>query len=316
MNKILILKDEAYAAISGGAAIATISDIDRLKQGALAVFDQNGDLVNPAALPGTYEYLIFVAGLAPDANGIPQNKISVPIPVVVDEWNQEDYQAPVKQVVAVGFPTGNSLTFDAVGEYSLVVLDNSYTNKYGVRRVAASGYRMDYMSEEDVVDDVVAKLNVTDSFVVATKVGSDVDGWGVTIAAKEYETIINVSLEGMFEGTPVYTDGTNGSVLPVYGLGYAPDVQQLEKDFSVFEGNANSVEYTEEYFSVPLETDLAVSYEMINILWKGTHASPSTVKNVMNNRLALAGVDGSTIMDNVQTILAGIMTTTKSKTVV
>lgn len=412
MNKILILKDLAYAA-SSGAAIATIADLDRLVQGAVAVFDQNGDIIAPAALTGTYTNIFFAVGL--DTN----HSLSVPIPVVVDKWNVEAYRAAVKPVVQVGdslttaqvdsitlagtsgtanvtvaggltklstfntdlattasdFVTAHAaaylaegitltttstgatngvlvftatvpgvsfdnpvitnatgdlagtvvnttanksatttLQFLDTGEYSITVLDNTFTNKYAQDRKDASGYRQTYMTEEDVVDDVVTKLNA-DSFIVATKNGNATDGWGISITTKEDGVIINVSVGGMFEGTPVYTDGTKGSVVQIFSLGAGADVKQLEQDFSVFEGNSNSIEYTDEYFSKPLEALAAINYEMINLLWKGLHATPSANKTVMNNRLVIAGVDGSTVLDNIQTILAGILTTTGSKTV-
>lgn len=424
MNKILILKDVAYAAVSSGGAIATIADIERLALGAIAAFDQDGAVIAHASLSGTYENIYFAVGVANGADGTVYNNLTVPIPVVVDKWDQEDYQAPVKPVVQVGALitkqvdsmtlagttgtatvtgagesdtitwntdlattasdfvtanaaaylaagvtltftstgatngvlvftavvggtafvspvlsaasddlvgtvvnttaniTGTTLIFDTTGDYYVNVFDNSFTNKFPTQRVDASGYRQTYMSEEDVVDDVVTKLNATgvstnevESFVVATKTGNSTDGWGISITPKEDGILMNVAVGGMFEGTPVYSDGTKGSTVQVFGFGVSTDVLQMEKDFSVFVGNSNSIEYTDEYFSVPTETVSGALYEMINLAWKGTTQSPSTKKTVMNNRLVIAGVDGSTVMDNIQTILTGILTTTGSKIV-
>lgn len=424
MNKILILKDVAYAAVSSGGAIATIADIERLALGAIAAFDQDGAVIAHASLAGTYENIYFAVGVANGADGTVYNNLTVPIPVVVDKWDQEDYQAPVKPVVQVGALitkqvdsmtlagttgtatvtgagesdtitwntdlattasdfvtanaaaylaagvtltftstgatngvlvftavvggtaftspvlsaasddlvgtvvnttaniTGTTLIFDTTGDYYVNVFDNSFTNKFPTQRVDASGYRQTYMSEEDVVDDVVTKLNATgvstnevESFVVATKTGNSTDGWGISITPKEDGILMNIAVGGMFEGTPVYSDGTKGSTVQVFGFGVSTDVLQMEKDFSVFVGNSNSIEYTDEYFSVPTETVSGALYEMINLAWKGTTQSPSTKKTVMNNRLVIAGVDGSTVMDNIQTILTGILTTTGSKIV-
>lgn len=424
MNKILILKDVAYAAVSSGGAIATIADIERLALGAIAAFDQDGAVIAHASLSGTYENIYFAVGVANGADGTVYNNLTIPIPVVVDKWDQEDYQAPVKPVVQVGALitkqvdsmtlagttgtatvtgagesdtitfntdlattvsdfvtanaaaylaagvtltftssgaangvlvftavvggtafvspvlsaasddlvgtvvnttaniTGTTLIFDTTGDYYVNVFDNSFTNKFPTQRVDASGYRQTYMSEEDVVDDVVTKLNSTgvstnevESFVVATKTGNSTDGWGISITPKEDGILMNIAVGGMFEGTPVYSDGTKGSTVQVFGFGVSTDVLQMEKDFSVFVGNSNSIEYTDEYFSVPTETVAGALYEMINLAWKGTTQSPSTKKTVMNNRLVIAGVNGSTVMDNIQTILTGILTTTGSKIV-
>ena len=418
MNKILILKDVAYAAVSSGSAIATIADIDRLAQGAIAIFNQDGSIIPHASLTGNYESLIFAAGVANGSDGTVYNNLSVPVPVVVDKWNVQAYQAPVKQVVQIGalitkqvatitlsgtggtadvtgvggltkeasfsvnlattaaaFVTshaadylaegivltststgatngvlvftaavggtaftapvitntapnlagtvaavtanidGTTLQFDSVGDYYVNVKDNTFTNKFGVQTVDASGYRQAYMSEEDVVDDVVAKLNKTGSFVVATKTGNTTDGWGISITTKEYGVVLGVSVGGMFEGTPFYNDGTKGSTAMVFGMGTSEIVLQLEKDFSVNVGNSNSIEYKDEYFSVPNETVNGALYETINILWKGTMETPSTRKTVANNRLVIAGVNGSTIMDNVITILTGVLTSTEYKVV-
>lgn len=410
MNKILICKDLAYAAVSSGSAIATIADIERLAQGAIAAFDQDGAVIAHASLAGTYENIYFAVGLEA-LDGVAQTSLTVPIPVIVDQWNDQAYQAPVKPVVQVGaaatqvdtvtlsgtsgtasvvcagetdtatfatsltvtasnfvtanaaaylaagvvltsdgadliitasevgtsFTTtitnatgdlagtvvntiavsGTTLQFDSVGDYYINVQDNTFTNRYAVRRADASGYRQPYHSEEDVVDDVVAKLNDTDGgWITATKTGNATDGWGVSITPTVNDgTIISVAVGGMFEGTPIYSDGTKGSTVMVAGYGVASDVLQMEKDFSVFEGNSNSIEYADEYFSKPTETVSTVSYEMINLNWKGYSQSASRTKSVMNNRLVIAGVDGSTVLDNIQTILTGILTTSGSKTV-
>ena len=416
MNKILVLKDVAYAAVSSGSAIATLADLDRLAKGAIAVFNQDGNVIPHASLTGTHESLIFAVGVSNGTDGTVYNKISVPVPVVVDKWNVQAYQAPVKQVVQVGalitkqvekitlsgtsgtanvtlaggltklvtfgtdlattaaaFVTshaaaylavvltststgatngvlvftaavggtafvapaitnasgnlagtvahttanidGTTLQFDSVGDYYINVKDNTFTNKYGVQTKHASGYRQAYMTEENIVDDVVAKLNSGESFITATKTGNATDGWGVSITTKEYGVTMGVSVGGMFEGTPFYSDGTKGSTAIVFGLGTSADILQLEKDFSVNEGNSNSIEYTTEYFSVPNETVAGAVYETINIMWTGQINTPSTRKTVARNRLVIAGINGSTIMDNVITILTGVLTSTQYKVV-
>lgn len=418
MNKILVLKDVAYAAVSSGGAIATLADLDRLAKGAIAVFNQDGTVIPHASLTGTHESLIFAVGVTNGTDGTVYNKISVPVPVVVDRWNVQAYQAPVKPVVQIGalitkqvekitltgtlgtanvtlaggltklatfgtdlattaaaFVTshaaaylavgivltsessgatngvlvftaevggtaftapvitnatnnlagtvahttanidGTTLQFETTGEYYVNVKDNTFTNKFGVQTVDASGWRTAYMSEENVVDDVVAKLNKAGSFVVATKTGNTTDGWGIQVTPKEYGVILGVAVGGMFEGTPFYDDGTKGSTAQVFGMGTSDIILQLEKDFSVNEGNSNSIEYPVEYFSVPTETVAGTQYETINIMWTGQVNTPSTRKTVAKNRLVIAGVQGSTILDNVQTILSGILTQTGAKTV-
>ena len=95
MNKIFILKDVDYAA-STGAAISSIADIALLAQGAMAIFDQDGDLIDPGALTGTYSEIFLAVGLAEGMS------LSVPIPVVVKKWNVQAYRAPVKPVIQVG----------------------------------------------------------------------------------------------------------------------------------------------------------------------------------------------------------------------
>lgn len=418
MNKILILKDVAYAAVSSGGAIATVADLDRLAKGAIAVFNQDGTVIPHASLTGTHESLIFAVGVTNGADGTVYNKITVPVPVVVDRWNVQAYQAPVKQVVQIGAlitkqvekitlsgsggtatvaaagglsktvtwgtdlattagafvtsfaadylavgivltststgatngvlvftaavggtaftaPTitnasvnlagtvahttanidGTTLQFDSVGDYYINVKDNTFTNKFGVQTKDASGYRQTYMSEEDVVDDVVAKLNAGETFIVASKTGNSTDGWGVSITTKEYGVTMGVSVGGMFEGTPFYSDGTKGSTQIVWGFGTSTDILQMEKDFSVFDGNSNSIEYPAEYFSVPTETVAGAVYETINIMWTGQINTPSTRKTVAKNRLVIAGVNTSTVMDNIQTILTGILTQTGVKIV-
>jgi len=410
MNKILILKDLDYATVSSGDPIATISDLERLAQGAIAAFDQNGDIINPDNTRGNYTNVFFAVGLATDYS------LTVPLPVVIDNWNRVNYQAGVKPVVQVGDTTttaqvdtitltgtsgtanvtvaggltklvtfntsltqtaadfvtahaaayaaegitvssisadiffvatvagvpfdspviasttgnlagtivntianksaGTPLQFLTTGDYSITVLDNTFTNKYAQARNDVSGYRQTYMTEENVVDDVVVKLNANKNLLVtAVKTGNSTDGWGISISPVEEGIIINVSVSGMFEGTPIYSDGTNKSVVQVFALGDGEDVQQLEQDFSVFEGNSNSIEYPAEYFPKSLEAIGTETYDMFNILWQGTHSTQSKNKTVMNNRLVIAGPTGIDTLNDIGTILNGIFTTTKFKKV-
>lgn len=307
MKNILIVNSSTYAQKQGGGAIADISEVNELVPGALAAFDDDGNLIASSAtdLDGI-ENIILASG----TKGVTNN---ISVPIVLKTVNHLDFQAvvaPVKQIVVVGGTTSTTsipLADSDEGEVFINVYDKTFTSRFPMNTVKASVYKTASMTAEQVIDKLVAKLNNPDSFVNAGKSGASPD-FRIGIAPKEFDVSLSVGVGGLIESCPVYTDGTNGSAIPVSGVGQGEMVAKLERDFNVFKGDSGFIEREENWWGVPTETDITKKYTSASIMWTGLHDTPTTTKAVMNNLIIVAcetGSAGSTFMSNLITLLKG-----------
>lgn len=141
----------------------------------------------------------------------------------------------------------------------------------------------------DVANFVVGGATTTAVTLVTTVQGvASLGTYTIDITPKEEGVAIELSLTGLIEGNVIAT-----TVTPVYGIGRGEDVLQMEKDFSVEEGNGNYIEYTAEWYKRNMEADTAVQYDLITSLWEGQHSSPTRSHNVMKNRTVIACVNGA-----------------------
>lgn len=295
MKNILIVNNGTYGAKEGGGTIADISEANLLAAGAFAIFSSNGTLIpaasTPADLVGVNE-LIFASG----TSGI-TNNISVPIPVkTIFHKDKKTPVAYVKQVVSVGGSgSGQEIVLSDMdeGELFVNVYDKAFTNKYPMDSVKASVYKTGSMTASVAIDKIVEKLNNPASFVTATKVANG-SAWRITITPKENNISLSIGVGGLIENTPVFYDGTNGSTLPVFGVGQGIDVAKIEKDFNVFKGDGGYEERASDWWKVPTETVLTNQYVMYNLMWEGLHDTPTTTKRVMNNHIMVAVVNSGT----------------------
>jgi len=274
MNRVFVLKDVAYAAKQGGGKVAAIKDINLLSQGALAFFSDKGtflDAVTAAAALADSKSVQVAVGRALDTQVITVPRRDVNI-------TRGNYRAFVKPIITVG---NLSLSAGDEGEMYIKVSDISYTSKFNIRTINASIFKKSTTSVSDAVDELVAKLNLANSFVVAAKVGAG--PYTVTITPKEDAVSLSVAVGGLLENDPVAT-----TTAMTYGIGRGVDVLQMEKDASAEEGNGNYIDYGAEHYSRSMETVSAGTYDLITLLWEGTHSSPTRSHNVMNNKLAIA----------------------------
>ena len=279
MNRIFVLKDVAYAAKEGGGTIAGYTEINSLTRGALAFFTENGALITAAnaatVLPDTRTVQI-ASGRSKDTS-----LVSL-VPRAGVTLNRADYRAFVKKVITVG-----ALPVVDLEEGSIRVSDISYTSKYNVRNQSGSDYKLTSKTVTQSIDNIVSKLNAAGSWITATKTGTTPD-FSIAITPKEEDVDISVALGGSFALAPITV-----TTKPVYGIGRAVDVAQMEKDFSTEVGNGNYQELTDLWNTTPIEADSSANYSMLTILWEGTHSSPTVSKNVMKNRAILACVNGA-----------------------
>lgn len=289
MKNILVVNNSTYGAKVGGGVVADISEANELAPGAFAIFTADGTLIPAASTPADLvdvDEVIYAVG----TNGI-TNNISVPIPLkTIFHTDKKTPVAYVKPIVSVGGSgVGQQIVLSDMdeGEVFINVYDKSFTGKYAMDFAKASVYKTGSMTASVAIDKLVAKLNNVSNFITATKLGSS-PNFRIAITPKENNVSINVGVGGLIENTPVFYDGTNGSTLPVYGVGQGVDVIQIEKDFNAFKGDGGYTERNDDWWKVPTETNIAAQYVMYNQMWQGLHDTPTTTKAVMNNHIIIA----------------------------
>lgn len=292
MNRVFALKDVAYAAKEGGGTISGAQELDVLVEGAFAVLNDKGVLV-PSGLPAVTDPVLLDSKTVQIAHKRGGNiQIVNLVPRVGTRVDRTNYRASTKPVITVG---GNSaalaLPFTSEGNAEVSVRDISYSSSSNFGYKNVSVYKKSYMTDEEVVDALVAKLNSADSFVTAAKVGTT--NLGITITPKEDDVAISVSVGGMFEGASIAT-----TTAAVHSIGKGKDLLQMEKDASVEQGNSNFIDYTQEHYSQAFGTDINKNYDVIALAWEGLHASPSTVKPVMHNSLVLGVESDASTLDS------------------
>lgn len=112
--------------------------------------------------------------------------------------------------------------------------------------------------------------------------------FGVDITPKLDGVAIEVTIGGLIEGDPV-----TKTTKDIHGIGGGAEILVMEKDFSVEEGNGNYIDYTAEWYKRAMEALAGTNYDVISILWQGTHETPTQLRNVMHNRVVIACVDGA-----------------------
>jgi hypothetical protein len=276
MNKLLVLKDVAYAAKVGGGTIAGYNDVDTLVDGALAFFNDQGALITLANLATTTpdsKYFTAVAGRLED---------TIIVPIIprqgVKGVNIQLYRAATKPVITVA---SLSVVDGDVGEFSITVKDITYSSKNFTRSVRATVYKKASVTASAAIDELVAKLNAGSSFITAAKTGGG--PYNVTITPNEDDVVLGVSLGGLIEG-----DAFSTTTPFVHSRGTGADILQMEKDFSAEEGNGNYTEYTDLWYKRVMETVLATNYDVVTFNWEGTHSSPTRTHNVMKNIVCIA----------------------------
>lgn len=384
MNRIFVLKDIAYAAKVGGGVIAGVNEINDLSPGALAFFTPQGTLLtlaNAAATIPDIKSVIVASGREADNNLVNY------LPRVINNINRANFRAFTKPVITVG---AFSIAASDEGDASIRVSDISYTSRYSIRPLNGSTYKKSNHTIEQAVDAMVSRLNLPNSWVVATKtdvvgvkeqftitvdVGSTADGtatididgvsvdlpltnatiaintaeitavidalpdWTATddgtdvvtavavlvgtktdvanysaggattsavtlatpvqgvdslgtftvaITPKDDGVAIEVALDGLVSG-----DNIAETTATIYGIGGGIAILQMEKDFSVEEGNGNYIDYTAEWYKRNMESLVANNYDLITTTWDGEHKTPSQVKSVMHNRVVIATINGA-----------------------
>lgn len=195
--------------------------------------------------------------------------------------NDRNYQAYVAGVAGVWKIGDNTVTGSLVftnpgeGNIRLVDLTNTYkadnfpanisvTKKTGETDAAYLGRVVTAIN-----NDPVAKLLCTAA--LETNTGK----YQIKLTATSYKIKLGVATDGLFAGYQATVVTAR-----VLALGTGEQMQEIEKQLTVFKGNGNYTEWTNEYFSAPLKSSLATNYNTLSVTWTGV-AQP-TVSTTMS----------------------------------
>jgi len=295
MEKVIVVKDLVYA-----AGVTAIGDVhDNLANGGVAIFNsETGALLPAVVVDADYldlkQFIIAfnIEGTTRLTKGIVRRGVV--------SFIEGLYIAPVFHTVQAG-GTNTQLAFDIadadVGDVSIRVADNTFTGQYATAMYNASVYKKASDTVEEVVDELVAKLNANTMLpVIATVIGA-APSFGITIQSQTRGQILSLTGEGLLEGMYRAVDGTESSVLPVNGAGVDEDVLQHEFEVSMYWGNSNSREiaaswYSQETGAVMGETYVTKTFtEKLNKPYIGeTNVSPNYTVYIPSGAATLIGV--------------------------
>jgi hypothetical protein len=276
MRKLIAIKDLAYA-----DGITGLNDLDLLTDGALAVFDQDNNLLNiTVAAPSTVSKFYFAVGTA---NG---THISPLIDRDSGEYTQQLYSAPVTQVSYLGFDgvADGALNLPTLVEGDIAFVRISDTSRGFVPPVDIKRYEYVVQPGDtaaEVLTGIVDKVNNDPtSFVTAAIVGANL---GIEFTANDdYIAALQmgrgahfeIGHDGVFLNSDVIENGVGASVAGTIGSGDGRIVAALEEEFTPERGNTNKIWQSQYWYNAPRMVIAGVNYDMYDITWTQLKASP------------------------------------------
>jgi hypothetical protein len=318
MKEIIILKDLAYIAKSGGGTIADVNEIGLLDNGALAVFDDENVIV-PKTTPNLADKRgVYFAQGQDTALGFLGTKVTS---VIGRRGNvrveKKAYSAPVKEIQAIGAETviGNTPVGAMVIPSTLVegtvatigILD--ITRPFvPVKRsmninlkVAAGATQTTFMVA------LVAAINANpNKFVTATIVDTNK---GISIEADDYGTKFALTVGGIIEGSTIVNiqkyPAQSAYVKGMYsGYGTYAQILALENAFSGYLGNTNKLRQSNVWYTAGNAAVSSATYTTYSISWSTMSERTFGVRNTNFQEIIIAVPSGAaTLITDIETIL-------------
>lgn len=306
----------ASVAITWGLSI-TMTTINNLTAGALAMFTEFGELVLPstavAQLAGI-DNVYFAVGQASGTNNT-LTKISQKVQCNTSKAYRKLYKAPVKQVTLIGddgtIVPGGTLPTPTLGLPASITVGDTinlritdtldrFDNLQGQR------YKERYEETARVGDTyslMIARLLAQiaanpNSIIVPPVIATDVFGTpytGFKLAAKDFDQTFEVSLDGVWAGATIWYDDvsfTTGSanVVPVvFGVGTPTEITALEQYCQTEEGDtARGAILPQNWFAKPTLVASTATYDVYSINWSRTRSNPIHSFDASNQTIQIA----------------------------
>jgi hypothetical protein len=310
MNKIIVLKDEAYLAKQGGGSV-TMKTLAQLKRGALAIV-VDGELYNGQAISNKSQ-VTFVVGIAPTASSTYNVKSVGPI-TRRDVKKLNFVAGTVGQPMVLGIgtdvdtPTGfeTLLTDNTEGTMDITIKNLSYNHNISAGTFSTSVTKKAGQTPSDFAAKVLDALtNVSNGipkyatkpdFFVAALEANGGDPY-ITITGANESVDLSIHIQGLLEGEVKIIDEV------IYSLGAGTDVLRTEKDYSGNEGNGGYVENTDLWYNQTFEADPAQTYNITNLYYQAKHSFPQNTGNSALIHIEFATIPESVIGDVLVTLL-------------
>lgn len=319
-QQTVVLMDKAYTAKRGGGTIAGFHEIHLLDEGAIAVFDEQNNMlasnVSAATIANVQQFYI--------AQGMPTaGTFRKTIPIDRSAFHRIT-AAPtpaVQQRVVIGRSdaVGNPGSMNFPGTF----LDNTYATVVlslttPMPNMPASTARATVAvsstsTATTIINALVAKINsIFGEFVVA----SNLANLGIGILGLNGATF-QVGVDDIIVNATVYKDGataTNGSAAFFPGQGTVQQVQNLLMENAVTEGDQfrasalRNSPYGPGYWNV-LEIVPTGTFDIWNIQWKSEERRTYATINVQNPQVNLCILTTSTGKAAVTTLLGTLLQT-------
>lgn len=325
-EKVIIAKNLAYAAKTGGGTVANIYEVDLLEDNAVAIFDDNNGLVTAATTLASLEdnaSFTVVTKIDTGSGKTPQPNIvrmHGPIPRNAYNMTKQVYRAPVKHVLGVG---NDQVTVGAALNYPTFVPGEVFSFRVNVRNTLASSVSAHggqanglFMQTKMFIEipvavgetavtmtnKAVAAVNAhpgnqgVDKWVTAAALGGPVDGFSLT--AQDFWTVIEVGLDYGFRNSSL-----NTIAAMVTGDGY---VNQVTEDEFRAAGYLGKVSHTWlEGFLWDVNSQLPAGqtgFDTYTFEWYNKTAQQASVMNAQRNRLSIKVPTGVGLVATLDTI--------------
>lgn len=308
MKEMLVINNDTYALGSDGV-ITSADDMNSLLAGAVAIFDEDGSVVDPAnpsvALTGDRVYM--AVGLPGEASPY----LTSLIDRATFEYAATPYSAPTAKIMFVGEDAAaagdlnlpNPLVVGTTA--TIVVWDKSKRRE----KVNKTSQVYNYVIKTgdvalDIVTGLVAEINNNPkSIVTADAVGGD---GGVELVGNVAGVDFAVTVQGILQYATLTNAG--GNDVHSFGHGTYQQMKDAEIHALVRRGNLNSFTYTNELWSLPSNLVIDATYDVIAANWRNaTQDSLQTLQPTYKKELLIA-VDSTkaAVKANILSILAAV----------
>lgn len=311
MFELLITKNVAYAAKSGGGTIAGINEVNDLAEGALAIFTDAGELVTNANASTIFENrreFYFALG----GDGVTKKGATISDKVHrlnVTQYTKKDYTAPAKQKIIVG--VGSTETDDGLpasldaGDYIRLRIFDTTNATLPNQRIERYEYRIKTGDTPAIVyATLVAMINAKSQIGTAVAHGSAGSEDGFAFTCNEFGQTAQLLFDDLGADIPVdYSNTANGVVLINYGIGTPAQVAAMEEEANTILGDTNKVYLRDRYFNRATSVDSSATYDIYTLVHQGIKQGAISQQPTVRKQIIIAMPDGATMQTVFQTIM-------------
>jgi hypothetical protein len=255
MEHLLVAKDVAYTSKLGGGTIADQFEGDLLADGALVVYDDDGNIVTSgtaaAALNDCVEFSIALGALTAANTPLrtfPINRFSL------SNFTKNVYAAPTNQVGFIGNDgAAGALSLPGtlvVGTVATVIITDTSKGYVDAANTRVYQYKLVGTPTAQLILEGLRDLINADSGldVTAAVVGANV---GLSITANNNDLTFNLGVSDILVDATITNDGSSNSVNRYSGVGTPAQLTKMQFEGDINLGKSNTLGQGELYFTKP-----------------------------------------------------------------